>query len=146
MNTNVIEPILTIVVCGFMGGLTNCILFNTLELPYRETSVNGRSVLRFGSLGPLLLGVAASFLTWGFGVESMSNASNKWALLFLSGIGGASVIINYMQKNKIEIEKQTNETSNAKLEGIAENLRTTLMQLNDAKNAALGKNKEITHE
>ena len=92
---------------GLFGGFINCVLFDkVLRFPSKEFDSHHRPIYMLGSLGPILLGVAASLLAWGFGVGQMNNFKNELALLFLSGIGGGSFITNLMQKQQIGIQKQ----------------------------------------
>lgn len=135
------EPII-IIGCGFFGGLLNCVLFDGgLRPPYPEMLADGKKIYRPGSLGPLFLGIGASFLTWGFGIGGMIDLGNKMALLVLSGVGGGSVIINLTQKYDMGLERKKVEVYSEATREIAKNYITA----RNALISSIPKSQKINH-
>jgi len=95
-----------IVVAGIAGGIVNCLLSDEgFSLPYFDKNKEGRTAWHAGFLSNIALGIAASFLVWAFGANEISNWLRQIAVCFLAGVSGGNVVLTFLQKQKIELEK-----------------------------------------
>jgi hypothetical protein len=92
---------------GLVGGFAHELLNGGITLPLLEKKENSPLYLQFGSLGEILLGAGAAFVTY---VSSTPSAFLQICFLaFISGIGGSAVLKAYVNgqeamKNQTKVQ------------------------------------------
>ena len=92
-----------IALVGLGGGVANSLLLeeNSLILPAIRTEA-GRRKLDLGFLSNIVLGVAAAFLPYLFGISKLSH-HQQLGMSLVAAIGGASFINTFIQRNQTRL-------------------------------------------
>lgn len=90
---------------GGLGGLTNALLLNKdLLIPKISRDSEGRLAVSVGSLGNVLIGAMAGFLTWLLGANDLP-AIKQIGLCILAGIGGGNIILSMLQNKQLTLQE-----------------------------------------
>jgi len=98
------SDIVWVIIFGLAGGLAHELLNGGFTFPLMEKKENAPLFYKFGSLGEILLGAGAAFVTY---ASSTPSAFIQICLLgFISGIGGSAILKAYVN-GQVSTKEQT---------------------------------------
>lgn len=119
---------------GLLGGLLRIVIDGVVIRPESGVDDNENRVLRLGSLTPIIAGGAAGFVVWALTTNDLLATQGLGpravALTILAGIGGAEILLNYVnQQYGVAAGQQANQETGATAESQAKALENLTQQL-----------------
>jgi hypothetical protein len=102
------NPYLTVPILGLIGGLGNSLLMQGNFAVPRVIKTDGRTSWDPGFLGNMFLGALAALVTYALDPGDKFSV-RQVGIAVLSGIGGASILTEWMQRKDIRILEIKNE-------------------------------------